>query len=146
TNGSGRYREALGLAEQLLRVAGPDGDSALLLEAHHSLWTTMTAMGETAAAIPHCERGIALYDPACHAPSALAYASHDAGACCRFQLAQGRWLLGYPERAATAIQEALGLAENLAHAPTTIITLGTAAFLKYQMGDRESARETAERL
>ena len=48
TNGRGRYREALELAERLLAVAEPDGDSGSLLEAHHSLWTTMGAMGEAA--------------------------------------------------------------------------------------------------
>ena len=67
------------LAERLLAVAESDGDSGRLLEAHHSVWATMGAMGEAVRAIPHCERGIALYDPARHASQAFVYGGHDAG-------------------------------------------------------------------
>jgi class 3 adenylate cyclase/tetratricopeptide (TPR) repeat protein len=146
TNSSGRYREALELAKRLLAVAEANGDSSRLLEAHHALWTTMGAMGEAAAAIPHCERGVALYDPARHTPQTSVYAGHDPGVCCRYQLALAHWFLGYPERAAGIIQDALGLAEKLAHAPTMIFTLSTTAFLRYQIGDHDAARESAERM
>jgi hypothetical protein len=37
TNATGRYREALQLAQRLLALAGPDSDSSTQLEAHHSL-------------------------------------------------------------------------------------------------------------
>ena len=146
TYGRGQYREALDLAERLLGVAEPDGDSGRLLEAHHSLWATMGAMGEAVRAIPHCERGIALYDPARHASQAFVYGGHDPGACCRNHLARAHWFLGYPERAASAIRDALGLAEKLAHPLTTVMTLGGSAFVRYQMGDHDAARETAERM
>ncbi len=146
SNGRGRYREALELAERLLAVAEADGDSGRLLEAHHSLWTTAGAMGEAVAAIPHCERGIALYDPARHAPPALLYGGHDSGVCCRSQLALAHWFLGYPERAAGAIRDALALAENLSHPPTMTMTLSTAAFLTYQMGDHDAARKAASQI
>jgi tetratricopeptide (TPR) repeat protein len=146
TNATGRYREALQLAQRLLALAGPDSDSSTQLEAHHSLWTTLGAMGEAAATIPHCERGIALYDPARHAPQVLVYASHDPGVCSQYHLALAHWFLGYPERAARAMRDALGLAEQITHATTMVHTLGTAAFLRYQVGDYEAARESAERV
>jgi tetratricopeptide (TPR) repeat protein len=103
-------------------------------------------MGEAAATIPHCERGIALYDPARHAPQVLVYASHDPGVCSQYHLALAHWFLGYPERAARAMRDALGLAEQITHATTMVHTLGTAAFLRYQVGDYEAARESAERV
>ena len=62
------------------------------------------AMGEAVRAIPHCESGIALYDPSRHASQAFAYGGHNAGACCGNHLARARWSLGYPERAAAAIR------------------------------------------
>ncbi len=145
TYGGGRYREALELAERLLGVAEADGDSGRLLEAHHSLWATLGAMGEALRALPHCERGIALYDPIRHASQAFAYGGHDPGACCGNHLARARWSLGYPERAAAAIRDALDLTEKLAHPLTMGLTLSTSAFIQYQMGDYDAARETAER-
>jgi len=146
TNASGRYREALQLAQRLLALAQPNSDSSTLLGAHHSLWTTLVAMGEAAASIPHCEDGIALYDPARHAPQVLVYGAHDPGVCGRHHLAVAHWFLGYPERAAGAIHDALRLAEQLAHAATMVHTLGMAAFLRYQVGEHEAARESAERM
>jgi class 3 adenylate cyclase/tetratricopeptide (TPR) repeat protein len=146
TYGAGRFREALELAERLLRVAEADGDSGRLLEAHHSLWATLGAMGEALRALPHCERGIALYDPIRHAAQAFAYGGHDPGACCGNHLARARWSLGYPERAAAAILDVLGLIEKLAHPLTTVFTLSTSAFVEYQVGDHDAARDTAERM
>jgi len=144
--GRGQYREALELAERLLGVAEADGDTGRLLEAHHSLWTTLGAMGDAVRALPYCERGIALYDPARHASQAFTYGGHDAGGCCGNHLARARWSLGYPERAAAAIRDALALTEKLAHPLSMVLTLSTGAFIEYQKGDHDAARETAERM
>ena len=146
TNGSGRYREALALARRLLALAGSHSDDSMLLEGHHSLWTTMVAMGETVASIPHCERGIALYDPTRHAPHMLVYGSHDTGVCGRYHLALAQWFLGHSDRASATIQDALSFAEKLAHAGSLVPTLGIVAFLTYQAGDHDIAREKAERM
>jgi len=146
TNGSGRYGEALELARRLFALAGSDSDDSMSLEGHHSLWTTMVAMGETVASIPHCERGIALYDATRHAPQVLVFGTHDPGVCGRYHLALAEWFLGYPDRAIVTIQKALGFAEKLAHAASLVPTLGIVAFLKYQAGDHDAARESAERM
>jgi tetratricopeptide (TPR) repeat protein len=144
--GAGRFREALQLAERLLAVAQEDGDRGRLLEAHHSLWATLGATGEAVRAIPHCHRGLALYDPSRHASPAFAYGGHDPGACCGSYLARARWSLGYPEGAVAAMRDALGLVEKLAHPLTMVLTLSTSAFIEYQIGNHDGARETAERM
>src|SRR5438552_3770182 len=141
----GRYRESLELAEQLLVVAEAEGDSTLLLQAHHSLWATLGSTGEALLAVRHCERGLALYDPGRHASQAFAYGGHDPGACGGNHLARARWSLGYPERAAAAIRDALALSEKLAHPLTLGLSLATSAFIQYQVGDYDAAREAAER-
>ena len=141
----GRYRESLELAEQLLVVAEAEGDSTLLLQAHHSLWATLGSTGEALLAVRHCERGLALYDPVRHASQAFAYGGHDPGACGGNHLARARWSLGYPERAAAAIRDALALSEKLAHPLTLGLSLATSAFIQYQVGDYDAAREAAER-
>jgi class 3 adenylate cyclase/tetratricopeptide (TPR) repeat protein len=141
----GRYGEALELAEQLLVVAEAEGDSDRLLQAHHSLWATLGSTGEALRAVPHCERGLALYDPIRHASQAFSYGGHDPGACGGNHLARARWCLGYLERAASAIRDALALSEKLAHPLTIGLSLTTSAFIRYQMGDYNAAREAAER-
>ena len=141
----GRYRESLELAEQLLVVAEAQGDSTLLLQAHHALWATLGSTGEALLAVRHCERGLALYDPVRHASQAFAYGGHDPGACGGNHLARARWSLGYPERAAAAIRDALALSEKLAHPLTLGLSLATSAFIQYQVGDYDAAREAAER-
>jgi class 3 adenylate cyclase/tetratricopeptide (TPR) repeat protein len=144
--GRGRYVAARELGEQLLAIAERENDTGRLLEAHHSLWPTLTSMGEPLAALPHFERGMALYDPRQHASQAFLYGGHDAGVCCRYHLARTQWFLGYPDRAVVALGDALGLAETLAHPQTLMHTLGFAAFLRYQLGEWGAAQEHARRM
>jgi predicted ATPase len=51
----GEYQTRRALGEQLLSLAQRLHDPDLLLEAHHTLWTTLLAGGELAAARPHLE-------------------------------------------------------------------------------------------
>ncbi len=142
----GQYLEAHESAQQLLRAAQAENDTGRLLEAHHSLWATLSAMGRPADAAVHAERGIELYDRERHGSHAFLYGGHDPGACCRYHLAIDRWLLGYPDQALATVREAYGVAEQLGHAMTTFITLGFMACVLYQRGEREAAAETAERV
>ena len=144
--GRGQYREALEIAGRLLGVAEADGNHDRLLQAHHSLWATLGSTGEAARALPHCERGLALYDPSRHASHAFAYGGHDPGACCGTHLARAQWSLGYPERAAAAIRDAVAVTQRLAHPLSMILTKSARAFLEYQNGEYDAARETAERM
>jgi predicted ATPase len=134
------------LGNRLLAVAQGSGDAGRVLEAHHALWATLGAMGESAAALPHLEQGLALYDPERHGSQAFLYGGHDAGVCCRYHLATTRWVLGYPDAALPPIRDARTLAEKLAHPMTLTITLGYAAWVYYLRGDRAMAREAAERM
>src|SRR5262249_37868715 len=76
-----QMQQALG--EQLLRLAERLYDPDLLLEAHHALWATLFEGGELAAAQPHLEQGMRLYDPQRHRAHAALYSGHDPGVCCR---------------------------------------------------------------
>jgi hypothetical protein len=58
----GDYTPAVTAGERLLETARRGNDSGQLLEAHHALWPTLVSMGEMRRAMPHLERGIALYD------------------------------------------------------------------------------------
>jgi len=142
----GRYAAAREKGERLLEDASAGDDSGRLVEAHHALWPTLVAMGDARAAVPHMERGIALYHRERHASQAFLYAGHDPGACCRYQLAIARWLLGYPDRAVEHARDALRLSEELRQPSTMVIVLWFVTWLQYQRGERASAAETAQRL
>ncbi len=143
--GRGRYQAAREMGERLLDAAQKVDDSGQLLEAHHALWPTLSAMGQSVASLLHAEQGLSLYDRERHAAQAFLYGNHDPGACCRYHLALNYWLLGYPDRSLSVLRDALRLMEALKHPPTTVIALWFAGWVHYQRGDRETAAATSER-
>src|SRR5439155_23550569 len=142
---SGDYAPAVEAGERLLAVAGHGDDTSRLVEAHHSLWPTLVSMGEPARALPHMERGIALYDPAQHASFIRLYGGHDPGVCCRYYLGLAQWLLGSPDQALATVHDAVRLAESLKHPLSTVIALWFVAVIQYERGERALAAQAAER-
>jgi class 3 adenylate cyclase/tetratricopeptide (TPR) repeat protein len=140
----GDYTPAVTAGERLLETARRGDDVGQLLEAHHALWPTLVSMGDVRGALPHLERGIALYDRERHGSYASLYGGHDPGTCCRYFLALSQWGLGYPERALVLAYEAVRLAETLGHAMTSITTLSFVTSLLYLRGDRPAAIAAAE--
>jgi tetratricopeptide (TPR) repeat protein len=142
----GQYEEARTAGEHLLAAARQGNDSGQLLEAHHALWATLSGSGCAKAAIEHMEIGIALYDRKRHARQAFLYGGHDAGACCRWHLAQNCWLLGDYSRSMNALTDALRLSEELKHPLTTLIAQWFAGWVHYQRGDRAATKAFVERV
>jgi predicted ATPase len=140
----GGYQTRRALAEQLLSLARRLQDSALLLEAHHTLWTTLLSGGELTAARPHLEQGMKLCNPRRHRTHAALYSGHDPGVCCRMQAAHSLWLLGYPDQALASIQAALALAQQLAHPLSLCLVLRRAAVLHYLRREAPLTQARAE--
>jgi hypothetical protein len=61
---------------------------------------------------------------------------HDAGACCRWHLAQNCWLLGDYSRSMNALADALRLTEELKHPRTTVIALWSCSRCQTAAGAR----------
>jgi class 3 adenylate cyclase len=57
-----RLGHARQLAEELIGLGEASQDPGLLLQAHHSAWTTLFALGDDCTALRHAEEGINLYD------------------------------------------------------------------------------------
>src|SRR5262245_53089429 len=129
-NGRGAYQTARELGEQCLQLAQQGHDTARLLEAHHTLWTTGLLLGELRFAHTHLEEGLTLLDPQEHRALAVLY-GHDPSVCCRGVAAVTLWLLGYPDQALRQ-QGALDiLAQEVAHPPSLAFTRMLAA-IAYQ--------------
>jgi DNA-binding SARP family transcriptional activator/predicted ATPase len=96
------------LAEQLVRLAETAGDPVLLLGAHAALGGCLHHMGELVSSHTHLEQAIALHDQGQH-ERYLALFTHDLGLYARCESPRNSWLLGYPDRALTRLDEALAL-------------------------------------
>jgi predicted ATPase len=142
----GRYAAAREAGERLLEAARHSGDGEQLMEGHHALWPTLSAMGQASAAVAHIEQGLELYDRDRHASLSFRYGGHDPGVCCRYYQALTCWLLGYPDRAAGAMRAGLRLVEERRHPLTTVNALWFDAWVHYQRGEHDAARAIAERV
>ena len=117
-----------------------------MLEAHHVLWASLFFGGELAAARPHFEQGLRLYEPQRHCTHAALYSGHDPGVCCRVIASQSLWLLGYPEQAVASSQAALTLAQQLAQPYTLTFALYFAAVVHHLRREVALTQARAEAL
>jgi predicted ATPase len=144
-NGRGEYQTARELGEQCLQLARHGQDSARLLEAHHTLWTTLLLLGELSLARAHLAQGMAVYDPQQHRALAVLY-GHDPGVCCQGVAALALWLLGYPDQALQQQHAAHTLAQELAHPPSLAFTMMLAAIAHQLRREAHAAHGQAEAL
>src|SRR5271166_715814 len=123
---------------EMVEAAERTGDAELLLQAHHSSWSTRIWNGEFARASEHVRSGLALYDPERHRHHALMYGGHDPGVCGNGQGAVALWALGWPDRAVQSARESIVLGETLDHLPSLLHSLWFATsvyFLRRQAAD-----------
>ncbi|HYB11391.1 MAG TPA: adenylate/guanylate cyclase domain-containing protein [Alphaproteobacteria bacterium] len=123
---------------EMVEAAERTGDAELLLQAHHSSWSTRIWNGEFASASEHVRSGLALYDSERHHHHALMYGGHDPGVCGNGQGAVALWALGWPDRAVQSARESIVLGETLDHMPSLLHSLRFATsvyFLRRQAAD-----------
>ena len=126
--GQGALSTARGLGEQLYRLAQRETVSTHLLEAHDALGSTLFYLGDYAAAWTHLEQGIACTDPTAERALALHHGVAP-GVRCLAIAANVLWCLGYPAQAMRRSQEALALAQELAHPYSLALAQFWAAYL-----------------
>ena len=110
----GALSAARELGEQLVQLAQYAADPAHSLEAHDAFGATLFSLGEYAAARTHLEHAITLIDPTTHRALALRHGIAS-GVRCLAVTANALWCLGFPVQAVRRCQEALALAQELAH-------------------------------
>jgi class 3 adenylate cyclase/predicted ATPase len=138
------FRSSLELAEEFSGLAQRQNDPALMLQAHHSLWTTQFYVGEFVGCREHTEQGIALYDPREHHAQTFRFGGHDPCVCGHAMAAFSLWLLGYPDQTVARLEDALGLAHELHHPPSLALALEQAAYLHQLRREDRLAKERAE--
>jgi class 3 adenylate cyclase/predicted ATPase len=133
------------LGEQLYRLAQREAVPTPRLEAHDALGSTLFHLGEYAAAQTHLEQGIALTDPTVQRALAL---RHDVapGVTCLAYVANILWCLGFPAQAVRWDQEALALAQTLAHPYSLVFAQYWAALLHHRRREAPAVQAQAEAL
>jgi predicted ATPase len=108
------YQTAHALGEQLLTLAQQAQDPVVLVASHSALGQTLLRLGAVAAAHMHFAQGIALYDSQQYRAAVFLYGG-DAGVTCHSNAAWALWYLGYPDQGLVRSQEAVTLAQHVAH-------------------------------
>jgi predicted ATPase len=141
--GRGRLPRARELAAEFLELARQQRDPLLLAAGHRMRGNIAWSQGDLIEAQTHCRQGLACYDPAQHCASAVSY-GQDSGVICGFLGALTLWMLGYPDQALQGMEEALALAQRLAHPMSLAMALHFSAHLHQLRREPQAARAQAE--
>jgi class 3 adenylate cyclase/predicted ATPase len=117
SHGSGGYTDVRGrLVRELLKLAEQNQDSVYQLQARHAAWGGPFEL-RSQDHLKHIERGLAVYDPVRHVPTARIFGGHDAGVCGLVHAAETLWAFGRPEQAMDRCRQALELSEEISYYP-----------------------------
>jgi predicted ATPase len=141
----GALQTARELGEQLYWLAQREVAPTPRLEAHAALGSTLFYLGEYATAWTHFEQGLTLADLTAKRALVL---HHDPspGVWYLGHTALTLWCLGFPAQALQRGQEALALAQELAHAHSLAVAQHWAAFLHQRRREAPVVQAQAEAL
>jgi predicted ATPase len=139
----GNFGAARELNKQLSALAQRDAQPDQLLESHLASGITLYHTGEVGAARTHLEQCIELYDEDRHRGHAFVF-GQDPGMAARAYASHALWLLGYPSQALKRGEEALALAQRLAHPYSLIFALLSATWLHQFRREARLVRQRAE--
>jgi predicted ATPase/transcriptional regulator with XRE-family HTH domain len=131
------------LAEQCLQMAQRLRDPTLLLGAYQALGTTSLMGGDLVPAQAHLEQMITLYDPQ-QSDALVSLYGQDLGVFCLRYIGWVKWLLGYPEQALAQSDQALTLAQRIAHPFSLAGALAFDIFIQYSCREEQAVEERAE--
>ena len=139
-----RLETAKELSEELLALALQQPDRGLHMQGCHASWTTKFYLGKLASCVAHVDQASSIYDREQHASHKFLYAGHDPAVCGRNYSALSYALLGYPDKAARRVQEAVVLGRDISHPFTLVLALVCSALVHQFRRDPDLAREFAE--
>jgi len=138
----GQRQRAQELAEQLLRQAERQPEVAPRMLGHYLLGQALFSRGALGEAVRHFAQAIAAYNPQEHRQLAHVYGI-DLGVITRSLGALVLWLLGYPDRALAQSQEALTLAQEVAHPLSQVLAQVWLACLHQFRQEAQAAHDRA---
>ena len=143
---AGQLERAASRADDLVALSQRLGDADLVLQAHHSRWTTFSLLGRAAIARADTQQGIRLYDRQRHHHHAHIYGGHDPGVCGRGIGAISAWLTGHPDEAGRLAEDAIALGRDLGHPFSLAIGMWFAIYTFMFRGDGARCRTIADEM
>ncbi len=139
----GEIRAAKNIAERLLPLAEAEGQIGEVSAAHQSIGVACLLLGDLAASRSHLELALDSSERELTG-KASERVGIDAGVSARAILAHTAWHLGDLQRARRLIEEAIGLARELDHPPTTGMALWYKLLVEDARNDPECVLDDAE--
>jgi predicted ATPase len=119
---------ACDLAAQFLALAEKQGTTVPLMIGHRLMGTSLVATGDIAKGRAHCDKAIALYDPAKHRPLATRF-GQDVRVSILWHRSVALWCLGYPEATLADADQALNDARETGQAASLMYALSAMSYL-----------------
>jgi tetratricopeptide (TPR) repeat protein len=143
---AGTLEDAHEHIKEPLEIASVSSDKMLILQAHHSAWTTFLPSGRDAEVVKHTEIGWANYDPQSSPTHIFLFGGHDAGVCSCMMGSLALWSIGALDRARTAIEQGISLSQRLDHPFSMGMILSFAATVGFLLREQASLLAHVDRL
>ena len=138
----GRFTEAMEISGRLMRLADRVDDPGVVMRAHLAHGTSLFGFGRPAEAEAHLAEGLRHYDPVSHATDRHIYGQDPFMFGSVFR-AWALWTLGFPDSAATLVDQAVSHAEGLRHPNSLGFALALAAIIHQYRGDADAVDRVA---
>jgi hypothetical protein len=142
--GRGELLEAQALVDRLAQVSSGSTDRMLRLQVLHARWATSSSLGDVELSLTYSNEGWAVCREGVGEEGMLAFGNHHAGVCARGFGARALAMLGEPELARRAADEAVTTARRFSHPFTMAIGLILAGMAYQTLNDEEATRRLAE--
>ena len=130
-------------AAQFLTLAEKQGAAGTLLVGHRLVATSSIYTGDSAGALAHLDRALALYDPVVHRPLSTRF-GQDVRVATLFYRSWALWILGYPEAAMADAERAIGEARETDQAATLMATLSLTGLTYILCGNYDQANALSD--
>ena len=133
------------LAAQFLALAEKQGATVPRMIGHRIMGLSLLFTGDIAQARVHLDQALALYDPVAHRPLATRFGQDVRAAALTFR-SLVLWMLGYPESAVAASEQALSDAREIGQVSTLIYVLFFISALNLLLGNYAAAAAQGQEL
>jgi len=139
---AGKFDIALGIGEELLRMAEAANSPAMVVAAGNCLGITLHHLGDHRRALEYFERASEALDVRFR--TAFLGFPWDPGVNLVAQSSRVLWVLGYPDRALARMRDALALADRIGHPESRAFASLFGAYVHQFRGEVAEALEYAE--
>jgi len=132
----GQMNDSLEMGEKVLQMAYATDNPVLHVGAHHAIGYSYHYRGDFTKSLEHAEKGISLFNLEQERAIVGLFQLSSTVALHEFS-GSSLWMLGYPEKGLTHIQQAIALAQTLQHPPSIAFAYGIGCFAYHSARDFE---------